>query len=299
MKVPERKREKARRGPPETYEGLIRIIHDRHAEMSNSYQKIAVYLTQNPNDVAVASIHALAERCGVHASGCVRFAQSLGYQGFKELQAVFRRRLSTAAPGFTARIKALEDELGAREDRSEMSFLRDLIVRDISSLQDLLTSVTAERIAEAVTFMEHADTIYLIGQLRSAPVVGLLHYVLTMLGKRAVLLDSAGGLATHTAKVIRSSDLLLAVSFRFYANEVVNVVEETAGRGVPVVAISDSTLSPLAKNARVLFAVPEHEYTFSRSLAAPMCLAQSLIVALASRLQNETRQPRIPIATQT
>ncbi|WP_159013130.1 MurR/RpiR family transcriptional regulator, partial [Acidisoma sp. S159] len=73
-------------------------------------------------------------------------------------------------------------------------------------------------------------------------------------------------------------------SFRFYANEVVNVVEETAGRGVPVVAISDSTLSPLAKNARVLFAVPEHEYTFSRSLAAPMCLAQSLIVALASRL---------------
>jgi hypothetical protein len=30
-----------------------------------------------------------------------------------------------------------------------------------------------------------------------------------------------------------------------------------------------------------------------------MCLAQSLIVALASRLQSETRQPRIPIATQT
>ena len=46
----------------------------------------------------------------------MRFAQSLGYEGFKELQALFQRRLSTAAPGFEARIKALEIELGARAD---------------------------------------------------------------------------------------------------------------------------------------------------------------------------------------
>jgi DNA-binding MurR/RpiR family transcriptional regulator len=100
------------------------------------------------------------------------------------------------------------------------------------------------------------------------------------------------------ARAIRPADLLFAVSFRFYANEVVNVVEETAARGVPIVAISDSTLSPLAKNAGVLFAVPEHEYTFSRSLAAPMCLAQALMVALASRLQQDSESPRIPIVTQ-
>jgi DNA-binding MurR/RpiR family transcriptional regulator len=64
-----------------------------------------------------------------------------------------------------------------------------------------------------------------------------------------------------------------------------------AARGVPIVAISDSTLSPLAKNSRVLFAVPEHEYTFSRSLAAPMCLAQALTIAHAWRLQTEADRP--------
>jgi len=79
---------------------------------------------------------------------------------------------------------------------------------------------------------------------------------------------------------------------------VVNVVEEAAGRGIPIVAISDSTLSPLAKSARVLFSVPEHEYTFSRSLAAPMCLAQALTVALASRIQNNAVNPRIPTVTE-
>lgn len=282
---------------PGDYEELIRVIHERYDEMSKSYQKIALYLTQNPNDVAVHSVNAIAERCGIHASSFVRFAQALGYQGFKDLQGLFQKRLSTAAPGFEARVKALEDELGGRIDRSEFGFLRDLVVRDIASLQEMLKLITPESLAEAVGLLEKADTIYLIGQLRSAPVVDLLRYVLTMLGKRCVLLDPSGGLATHMARAMRKTDVLIAVSFRFYATEVVNVVEHAAANGHAIIAISDSTLSPLAKSARVLFAVPEHEYTFSRSLAAPMCLAQSLTVALAARLQNNSEEPRIPTVT--
>src|SRR5690349_1477998 len=280
---------------PEDYEELIRVIHDRHDDMSKSYQKISVYLTQNPNDVAVLSVNAIAERCGVHASSFVRYGQFLGYEGFKELQGLFQKRLSTTAPGFEARKRALEEELGGRTDRSELGFLRDLVVRDLASLQELLSQTPAEDMARAVDLLEHSDTIYLIGQLRSAPVVDLLRYVLTMLGKRCILLDPSGGLATYMARTATPKDVLVAVSFRFYATEVVNVVEQMAAKGIPIVAISDSTLSPLAKSATVLFAVPEHEYTFSRSLAAPMCLAQALTVALASRLQGSKDDPRIQI----
>jgi DNA-binding MurR/RpiR family transcriptional regulator len=283
--------------PPRDYEEFIRLVHDRYDAMSKTYQKISVYLTQSPNDVAVLSVNAIAERCGIHASSFVRFAQSLGYEGFKDLQGLFQRRLSTAAPGFEARKKALEAELGARTDRSEAGFLRDLVVRDIASLQDILAQISGEDLATAVDLLEKSETIFLIGQLRSAPVVELLRYVLTMLGKRCVLLDPGGGLATYMARTMKDTDLLFAVSFRFYATEVVNVVEDAAARGIPIVAISDSTLSPLAKSATVLFPVPEHEYTFSRSLAAPMCLAQALTVALASRLQGSKDEPRIPIVT--
>lgn len=284
--------------PPRNYEELIRLVHDRYEDMSKSYQKIALYLTQNPNDVAVLSVHAISDRCGVHASSFVRFAQSLGYEGFKDLQSLFQQRLSTAAPGFEARVKALEVELGEKTDRSEGSFLKDLVVRDIASLQDLLSLATEEDLIRAVDLLEKTETIYLVGQLRSAPVVELMRYIFTMLGKRCVLLDPSGGLATHMAKTMRPTDVLFAVSFRFYATEVVNIVEEAAAKKVPIIAISDSTLSPLAKSASVLFAVPEHEYTFSRSLAAPMCLAQALAVALASRLQDEREVPRIPVVTE-
>ena len=283
---------------PSDYEDLIRTIHERYDDMSKSYQRIAVYLTQNPNDVAVLSVNAIAERCEIHASNVVRFAQALGYDGFKTLQILFQKRLSTAAPGFEARIKALEKELGARKDRSERGFLHDLVVRDIASLQNLLVEVPEADLKKAVTLLEKAEVIYLLGQLRSSPVVDLLRYILTMLGKRCVLLDPSGGLATHMARAIRKTDLLFAVSFRFYATEVVNIVDEVTKRKIPVIAISDSTLSPVAKAANVLLAVPEHEYTFSRSLAAPMCLAQALTVALAARLQKNSVNPRIPTVTE-
>jgi len=282
---------------PADYEELIRVIHERYESMSKGYQSIALYLTQNPNDVAVRSVNAIAERCGVHASNFVRFAQALGYTGFKDLQGLFQKRLSTAAPGFEARVKALEGELGSRDGESGDGFLRNLVARDVASLQALLTDISSDDLARAAELLDKADAIYLIGQLRSAPVVDLLRYVFTMLGKRCVLLDPSGGLATHMARTIGAGDVLVAVSFRFYATEVVNVVENVSAKGNKIIAISDSTLSPLAKSAEVLFAVPEHEYTFSRSLAAPMCLAQALTVALAARLQNNVKDPRIPIVT--
>ena len=110
----------------------------------------------------------------------------------------------------------------------------------------------------------------------------------------ALLLIATG--CQHCPTVLQNLSELIKEG-RLSSLEVVNIVEETAERGVPVLAISDSTLSPLAKSANLLFAVPEHEYTFSRSLAAPMCLAQALAIALAARLQRK-KAPRIPTVTQ-
>ncbi|MCX7888932.1 MAG: MurR/RpiR family transcriptional regulator [Rhodobacteraceae bacterium] len=283
--------------PPDDYEALIRLIHERHGRMSRTHQAIALHLTQNPTDVALRSVNALAADCGIHASSFVRFAQALGFPGFRDLQALFRRRLTTAAPGFEARARALEAELGASGAQSGAAFLGELAARDIAALRDLAAGTDAAALAHAARLLDEAGTVYLAGQLRSAPVAELMRYILTMLGKRCILLDSGGGLATHVARTMTPQDALFAVSFRFYATEVVNIVEEAAARGVPVVAVSDSTLSPLARSSTVLFAVPEHGYTFSRSLAAPMCLVQALALSVAARRQAQGATPRIPTVT--
>jgi DNA-binding MurR/RpiR family transcriptional regulator len=283
--------------PPEDYESLIRLIHDRHDSMSKTNKQIAVFLTQNPNDVAVRSVNAIAQSRGIHASSFVRFAQLLGYDGFKSLQLLFQRRLATAAPGFEARVHALKQELKSRDDLSEAELLRDMVVSDAASVQSLLDEIDANDLAQAAEILSDAETVFLLGQLRSAPVVELMRYLLTMVGKKCIMLDPSGGLATHMARTMGAKDALLAVSFRFYANEVVSIVEEVASQGNKIVALSDSTLSPLAKSAHVLLAAYEHPGPLSRSVTAPICLAQAIALAVASRMQNTPSVPDIPSVT--
>ncbi len=288
---------KEKQEAPGNYEALIQLIHERFEAMSKSHQQVSVYLTQNPNEIAVHSVNAIADRCGIHASGIVRFAQALGYSGFKDLQKLFQKRLETAAPGFEARVRALEGDLENRDDPSDFGFLRDLVVKDIASLQALLDDISGQDLSTAADLLSTAGSVYLLGQLRSAPVVDFLRYMLTMIGKKCVLLDPSGGLATHMAETVSDEDVLVAVSFRYYAIEVVSISENLKAAGTRIVAISDSTLSPLAKSADVLFVVPEHRHAFSRSIAAPMCVSQALVLATAARLQAGDDLPEIPTVT--
>ncbi len=284
---------------PLNYEGIVNLITREYPGLSGRSQQIARFLTQNPNAVALESINAVAVGCGVHPSALVRFAQHFGYSGFKQMQSVFQTRLATAAPGFRERIGAIEIDLSRNPNHGNLGFLRDLVVRDIATLQGLLDSVTEESLSDAARLLKDAETIYIAGQLRSEPIASFLRYVLVMLRRRVVLLDPAGGLAQEMAATVSARDVLVAVAFRHYAREVVAIRDVAAANGVPVVAITDSPLSPLAKHARVLFTIPEDEYSFSRSLAGPMCLVQCLAVATAALLQPDRgATPRIPTVTE-
>lgn len=288
----------AKPGGPPTYDRLSNTITERYAAMSRRFQQIARYLVQSPNEVALESTKTIADNAGVHPSSLVRFAQSLGYDGFTTMQRVFQSRLTTAAPGLAERVAMLEGELGRQPGTANMTFLRDLVIRDIAALQHLIHSISEERLARAVELLHRARQIYVAGQLRSQPVASFLRYGLTMLKRDVILLDAAGGLATEQAKIMGPDCVLVAVSFRYYADEVVRIVENAGKAGLPVIGISDSQLSPLAKHATVFFDVPEDDYAFSRSLAAPMCLVQTLLTGLANRVQPENRgHPVIPIVT--
>ncbi|WP_448955389.1 MurR/RpiR family transcriptional regulator [Labrys neptuniae] len=283
---------------PQNYEGFVNVITIKYEQLSDGFQQIARFFTQNPNVIALESINAIAAKCGAHPSSLVRFAQNFGYSGFKQLQEVFRKRLATAAPGFQERLGALETELTKNQDHGNLGHLKDLVIRDIATLHGLLEDVTEEQLTRAAKLIIAAKTVYIAGQLRSEPIAIFLRYLLTMLHRRVILLDPAGGLAQEMAVMMTSEDVLLPIAFRHYAKEVVAITDIASAGGVPIVAITDSQLSPLAKDASVLFTVPEDEYSFSRSLAAPMCLIQCIAISVAATLQPGTaRAPRIPTVT--
>jgi DNA-binding MurR/RpiR family transcriptional regulator len=106
------------------------------------------------------------------------------------------------------------------------------------------------------------------------------------LGKLKVryqMVSSAAGNDDDLLDLATSKDAAFAVSFTPYAAESVSQAQVLAQRGVPLVALTDSALSPLVAHAEVWFELMEADHAGFRSLSASLTLAMALTVSLAER----------------
>ena len=134
----------------------------------------------------------------------------------------------------------------------------------------------------------------LAGVRRAFPVASYLAYSLSHVEKRAFLLDGVAGMTSEQSWMLGPEDVVIAVSFRPYARQTAAVAETATANGSPLIAISDSRLSPVAKDAAVCFEIKDAEVRQFRSLTASMCLAQTLVISYAYKygLEAENKNER-------
>ncbi|MBC7802862.1 MAG: MurR/RpiR family transcriptional regulator [Candidatus Parcubacteria bacterium] len=255
--------------------------------LSRQLQSIATYALENPQDMALDTVARLAKGIGVQPSAMVRFAQALGYGGFSDLQSVFRTRLverSNNHPGMRNYRQRIEAFRAGHERSGPGGVLGQFVTDGIASLEQLHEHVSPDDLAAAVKELAGARTIYVLGHRRSFPVAFYLSYALTQLELHAPLLDSVGGMLREPARLIGPKDALLVVSFKNYTPEVIEIAKDCHARKVPVIAITDNALSPLARASRICFQIEEKTSTPFRMLVAPICLAQALVVAVGEQL---------------
>ncbi len=270
---------------PETFSGLKKLITDRYPELKGQLKRIAEFAIDNPNELALKTVSAVAEDIGVQPSSMVRFAKSFGYDGYSDLQQIFRSRLVAASPSYTERIQRVRRARATGEDADHpSSVLSDFVDQGVAALDMLRTETPVERIEDAVHTLAKAEDIYLLAQRRSFPVAFYISYALSRLGRRCHLIDGVGGLMEQQTSLARPSDAVIAVSFRPYAPEVAERVVELSKQSVPTIAITDSALSPVALAADTVFEIKEPEDRGFRTLVAPMCLAQTIVVSLGHHL---------------
>ena len=80
-------------GVPRDFPSLRALIAARAPSLPRRLTQVATYALDNPDDIAFGTAASVAQHSGVQPSTLVRFSQALGYQGFSDLQDVFRARL--------------------------------------------------------------------------------------------------------------------------------------------------------------------------------------------------------------
>ncbi|MEO5769502.1 MAG: MurR/RpiR family transcriptional regulator [Polyangia bacterium] len=277
------------KSPPraENYDDLRKAIVDRFPVLSKCLQQIASYALDNPSEMALETIASVAPRAGVQPSSLIRFAKVFGFSGYSEMQRVFRLRLTDAMPDYKERLRLLGDERADGQGKDITSLLEQFVQADIVALQCLLKQErTGELLERAIELLAGAETVYLVAHRRSFPLTCYLSYAMSQLHLRNVLVDGVGGMFFQQVSHATSRDVVLAVSTKTYSPDVVQVVRETSQRGVPVISITDSPLSPLAEHATVNLEVQQASVLMFRSLAVPMTLAITLIVGLGRALEH-------------
>ena len=273
-------------GPPESFDDFQRRLIEIEPHLPKRLRQAAAYALEHPDEFALSTASSLARNAEVQASTLVRFAQTLGFAGFSELQEVFRSRLRNRWPDYSERLKALHEN--ARDSGDPTHLLFGFADSAAASIARLREGVQRRQLDRAVNLLAGAGTIHCLGQRRSFCVAHHLTYALSQLGVPAALIDNVGGLGPEELAQAGAGDALVAISFAPYAPFTVDLAKRARRAGVPVVAITDSALSPLAGLADVRFDIVESDFGSFRSLSATFCLAMTLAVAIGEKRSEGT-----------
>ncbi|WP_353643751.1 MurR/RpiR family transcriptional regulator [Mesorhizobium sp. WSM2239] len=266
---------------PKDYQALRALIAQRAEDLPRRLMQVAGYALENPDEIAFGTVASIAAKADVQPSALVRFSRALGYQGFTELQDIFRSRLRERVLNYDERLAKMREH-GIATSKSGL-VLDGFLEAAEQSVGRFREKVDHEAIERAVDLMARAETIYLIGLRRSFPITSYMSYALGKLGIRNILVDAVAGMGAEQASFITERDAVLSISFTPYASETVTLTNAAKARSAAIVSVTDSVFSPIAPSADVLLEVVEANFEGFRSMAVTMALAMTLTVSVAAR----------------
>jgi DNA-binding MurR/RpiR family transcriptional regulator len=262
---------------PRDFQQLKAHILGNSESFPKRLRQVAVFALENPDEIAFGTAASTAELAGVQPSTLVRFAQSIGYAGFSDLQAIFRNRLRERGSTYDERLEALSDTFG-REGGN--AILSGVVAAAGTSIDSLSRTLSSDDFNEAVKVLAKAETIYLLAQRRSFPITTYLAYMFGKLRIKVQLVSSPYGIEIEQMAFASKKDGALAVSFSPYASATIEHAQKLSEQGVPIISITDSAFSPLAGLSRLWFEVAESDFGGFRSLSATIALATAIAIAI-------------------
>jgi DNA-binding MurR/RpiR family transcriptional regulator len=241
----------------------------------------ARYVLKHPDDVALLSMREQARQAGIQPATMTRLAKHLGYSGYEEFRRIFADAMRDVASGFSGKLDLQAETQKLQGDHSLAAAMVGAIATEISGLSD---PGTLDRLVEAAQLIERARRVYCLGLRSSYSTAWHLHYTLSLAGKHAIMIDTAGGIGADPLGSATPQDVLISVSVLPYTRQTIEFTEYAQKvAGVPVVAITDSPVAPLTRKGTVALIVSTDSPSFLHSMCSAFSVAEILGALVAGR----------------
>lgn len=259
---------------------LSEMIVQAFDGMSEQLQVAARYLLEHPREVALLSMREQARQADIQPATMTRLAKHLGYAGYEDVRQLYADAMRSDGTGFAGRVGVQAKSQKLKGDRALAS---DMLTGVGAQMAALARPAMLDSLAEAARRMERSRRIYCLGLRSSHSAAWHLHYILSIAGKQSIMLDAAGGIGADALGSATPNDILVAVSVLPYTRQTVEITEYAHSCGVPVVAITDSLVAPLAQHAAVALIVPTDSPSFLHTMSSAFVVAEVLGALVAGR----------------
>jgi DNA-binding MurR/RpiR family transcriptional regulator len=243
-------------------------------------QTAARYMLDRPDDVALLSMREQARRAGVPPATMTRLAKRLGLDGYDSVRELYAGAVRAGTLGFAGKAGVQVEVQALHGERALAAEMATMLSRQIAALAE---PAALDRLADAASRLHEARRVYCLGLRSCHAAAWHFHYMLSLLGDKTVMLDDAGGTGLDAIRDASTADALLVASVEPYARATIEGARYAAGRGVPVVALTDSEVSPLAQIANNTILVATGSPSFFHTMTPLLAVAEILAALVAGR----------------
>ena len=259
-------------------------IRNKMGDFSKGQKLIAKYIEEHYDKVAFMTASKLGATVGVSESTVVRFATEIGYTGYPELQQAMQEMIRNKLTS-VQRMEVTASRIGNSD------ILDSVFNQDIDIIRRTMEETPHEDFYRSVDAIVAARKIYILGARSSLALATFLSYYFTLIFENVLLVQSTSeGEIFEQMIRIDERDVVIGISFPRYSKKAVKALNFAHKRGATVIAITDSTLSPMAKEADNLLLARSDIASIVDSLVAPLSLINALIVTTALRKSGEVTQ---------
>jgi DNA-binding MurR/RpiR family transcriptional regulator len=261
------------------HQALSAYIRARFDEFSRSQKDVAQYIVDHLDEAAFQTAEELARRASTSSSTVVRFSQALGFEGFPELQQAARDEYRRRPAGAGAEAVAAAAPLFSL-DHTEFEAA---LAADHVSVEDTANKLSRSDVEAAIDAIVSAEKVLIAGTDQMAFFASYLRHLLMLLDLRAEIVASPSQEALGRLSRIDDRTLVIGLSAGRPHPLISRTMKLARHRKAPTLAITDATLSEVARLARIRLYYSSNTPAFVRSHTALLALIQALAYGVYSR----------------
>ena len=260
---------------------LMSKIKNNFHKFSKGQKMIAQFIIEHYDKAAFMTAAKIAERVDVSESTVVRFASSLGYSGYPEMQKALQVLIKN-------KLTAVQ-RIGLNDDvNDKLKLHKKILKNEMNNMRYLFEHFDIEALDRATEMILNANRVFVLGLRTSSTLSNYLGFYLDVILDNVKVLNNSGVNSLYEEIIrVKENDLMIIISYPRYSKTTIDAAKFVKEKGVKLVAITDTEESPAYSLADASILAKSNIVSFVDSLVVPMTIINDLIINISLKEKEE------------